>query len=228
MVTIRFNCNLARNIVLCRVELLRLFEGVCTNLDFTHLDLKVFDGQDKSELSMIEVAHAILAYHGEAMAFADLTNEVQQYLGKSDEEIRERLPQFYTDLNVDGSFISLGDNTWGLRAWYPYESIDEATVGENEEEEYRPKKKRRKVNAFLAGADEDDVIDYDNDDPEDDDLADVDDEDDSSSEEEDYDNPDYDEDNPLGDDDEDTNLEDQLSSEGFDDEDDDEDDDEEK
>ncbi|WP_283575481.1 DNA-directed RNA polymerase subunit delta [Limosilactobacillus pulli] len=192
------------------------------------MDLKVFDGQDKSELSMIEVAHAILAYHGEAMAFADLTNEVQQYLGKSDEEIRERLPQFYTDLNVDGSFISLGDNTWGLRAWYPYESIDEATVGENEEEEDRPKKKRRKVNAFLAGADEDDVIDYDNDDPEDDDLADVDDEDDSSSEEEDYDNPDYDEDNPLGDDDEDTNLEDQLSSEGFDDEDDDEDDDEEE
>ena len=113
---------------------MRLFEGMCTSLDLTHLDLKVFDGQDKSELSMIEVAHAILAYHGEAMAFADLTNEVQQYLGKSDEEIRERLSQFYTDLNVDGSFISLGDNTWGLRAWYPYESIDEATVGENEEE----------------------------------------------------------------------------------------------
>ena len=189
-------------------------------MDLTHLDLKVFDGQDKSELSMIEVAHAILAYHGEAMAFADLTNEVQQYLGKSDEEIRERLSQFYTDLNVDGSFISLGDNTWGLRAWYPYESIDEATVGENEEED-RPKKKRRKVNAFLAGADDDDdVIDYDNDDPEDDDLADVDDEDDGDGEEEDYDNPDYDEDNPLADDDEDTNLEDQLSSENFDDEDD--------
>ncbi|WP_270649070.1 DNA-directed RNA polymerase subunit delta [Limosilactobacillus mucosae] len=191
------------------------------------MDLKVFDGQDKSELSMIEVAHAILAYHGEAMAFADLTNEVQQYLGKSDEEIRERLPQFYTDLNVDGSFISLGDNTWGLRAWYPYESIDEATVGENEEEEDRPKKKRRKVNAFLAGADDDDdVIDYDNDDPEDDDLADVDDEDDGDGEEEDYDNPDYDEDNPLAD--EDTNLEDQLSSENFDDEDDVEDDDDEE
>ena len=98
----------------------------------TNLDLKVFDGQDKSELSMIEVAHAILAHHGKAMAFVDLTNEVQQYLGKSDEEIRERLAQFYTDLNVDGSFISLGDNTWGLRAWYPFESIDEATVGENE------------------------------------------------------------------------------------------------
>lgn len=125
---------------------------------------------------MVEVAHAILAHHGEAMAFVDLTNEIQQYLGKSDEEIRERLAQFYTDLNVDGSFISLGDNTWGLRAWYPFESIDEATVGETEDEEDRPKKKRRKVNAFLADSDDDDdVIDYDNDDPEDEDLDDHDD-----------------------------------------------------
>ncbi len=145
----------------------------------TNLELKVFDGQDKSELSMVEVAHAILAHHGEAMAFVDLTNEIQQYLGKSDEEIRERLAQFYTDLNIDGSFISLGDNTWGLRAWYPFESIDEATVGENDEdEEDRPKKKRRKVNAFLADSnDDDDVIDYDNDDPEDEDLDDSDDDD---------------------------------------------------
>lgn len=140
------------------------------------MELKVFDGQDKSELSMVEVAHAILAHHGEAMAFVDLTNEIQQYLGKSDEEIRERLAQFCTDLNVDGSFISLGDNTWGLRAWYPFESIDEATVGETEDEEDRPKKKRRKVNAFLADSDDDDdVIDYDNDDPENDDFSDDDD-----------------------------------------------------
>ena len=173
----------------------------------TNLDLKVFDGQDKSELSMIEVAHAILAYHGEAMAFADLTNEIQQYLGKSDEEIRERLSQFYTDLNVDGSFISLGDNTWGLRAWYPYDSIDEATVGESDDDDDdRPTKRRRKVNAFLTGSDDDDdVIDYDNDDPEDDDLNDTDDSDD-------YDGTDdYDDDNPMDDDTADDDIENHLS-----------------
>ena len=184
----------------------------------TNLDLKVFDGQDKSELSMIEVAHAILAHHGEAMAFVDLTNEVQQYLGKSDEEIRERLAQFYTDLNVDGSFISLGDNTWGLRAWYPFESIDEATVGENEEEEDdRPKKKRRKVNAFLADSNsDDDVIDYDNDDPEDEDLDDQDD-DDNTDYDDDDDDDDYSDDDGLDD-----GIEGQLSELQDDDDDDDE------
>lgn len=133
------------------------------------MELKVFEGQNKSELSMIEVAHAILSQHGDVMAFADLANAVQTYLGDSDKVIRERLSQFYTDLNVDGSFISLGDNLWGLRTWYPFESIDEATVHAEDDEDQPKRKKRKKVNAFLADTtDDDDVIDYDDDDPEDD------------------------------------------------------------
>ncbi|MCK8607568.1 DNA-directed RNA polymerase subunit delta [Apilactobacillus ozensis] len=133
------------------------------------MKLKSLEGKDKKELSMVEVAHAILEERGDVMAFADIANEIQQYLGDSDEEIRKRLVQFYTDMNVDGSFISLGDNLWGLRTWYPYESIDEATVHPEDEDIDRPRtKKRRKVNAFLADAsDDDDVIDYDDDDPED-------------------------------------------------------------
>ncbi|AKP63956.1 DNA-directed RNA polymerase subunit delta [Levilactobacillus koreensis JCM 16448] len=136
------------------------------------MELKVFEGQNKKELSMIEVAHAILSQHGDVMGFADLANAVQSYLGDSDEEIRDRLSQFYTDLNVDGSFISLGDNLWGLRTWYPFESIDEATVHAEEDEDQPKRKKRKKVNAFLADTtDDDDVIDYDDDDPEDDDTS---------------------------------------------------------
>lgn len=132
------------------------------------LELKKLDKVDKSELSMIEVAHAILADEGKTIEFPDLVNEIQKYTGFSDDEIKAKLVQFYADLNVDGSFISLGDNVWGLRTWYPYESVDEATVNETEDE---PKvKKHHKINAFLADAsDEDDVIDYDNDDPEDND-----------------------------------------------------------
>ncbi|KRO03389.1 MULTISPECIES: DNA-directed RNA polymerase subunit delta [Levilactobacillus] len=148
------------------------------------MELKVFEGQNKKELSMIEVAHAILSQHGDVMAFADLANAVQAYLGDSDAEVRNRLSQFYTDLNVDGSFISLGDNLWGLRTWYPFESIDEATVHAEEDEDQPKRKKRKKVNAFLADTtDDDDVIDYDDDDPEDDDTSyasDDDDDDDST------------------------------------------------
>ena len=127
------------------------------------MELEKFKDADRSELSMIEVAHEILKQHGDVMPFADLTNEVQEFLGKGDEEIRERLSQFYTDLNIDGSFISLGDNLWGLRSWYPYDSIDEAVVHieDDEDEEHD---KRRKVNAFMDDDDgDDDVIDFDDD-----------------------------------------------------------------
>lgn len=149
-------------------------EGTCTGLE-----LEKFKDANKNELSMIEVAHAILNEHGDVMGFADLTNKIQEFLGTSDQEIRDRLAQFYTDLNVDGSFISLGDNVWGLRSWYPFDSIDEALVHSEEDEEHP----RTKVNAFLADdSEDDDIIDYD-DDSEDDDMdADYDDDDDDEDE----------------------------------------------
>lgn len=133
------------------------------------MGLEEFKNQKIEELSLIEVAHAILEERHERMAFVDLVNAIQNFLNTKDEEIRDRLPQFYTDLNIDGSFISLGDNVWGLRSWYSYESVDEE-VNHPEDEEETPRKKNKKVNAFLADVD-DDIIDYDADDPEDDDLT---------------------------------------------------------
>ncbi|ETA73989.1 DNA-directed RNA polymerase, delta subunit [Ligilactobacillus equi DPC 6820] len=136
---------------------------------------------------MVEVAHAVLRHEGQTMSFADLTNAIQEYLGKSDAEIRERLSQFYTDLNVDGSFISLGDNTWGLRSWYPFDSIDEALVHSEDDDDTA--KKNTKVNAFMDDdAQDDDVIDYDDEDDDDDqEENDVyDDEDDDDNELKDY------------------------------------------
>ena len=46
------------------------------------MELDVFAGQEKSELSMIEVARAILETRGRdnEMYFNDLVNEIQNYL----------------------------------------------------------------------------------------------------------------------------------------------------
>lgn len=141
------------------------------------MELNVFEGFNKAELSMIEVAHAILEDKGDVMDFSDLVNQIQTYLGKSDSEIREALAQFYTDLNIDGSFISLGDNRWGLRSWYAIDSIDEeVNHGLEDDDEAAPKRKRKKVNAFIN--DDEDAIDYNDDDPEDTDLSADDDDDD--------------------------------------------------
>jgi len=130
------------------------------------LELNVFAGQEKSELSMIEVARAILEERGrgDEMYFNVLVNEIQNYLEKSNSEIRAALPIFYSDLNVDGSFIPLGDNKWGLRSWYAIDEIDEEVIT-LEEDDDAPKRKKKRVNAFMDG--NDDTIDYGNDDPED-------------------------------------------------------------
>ena len=119
---------------------------------------------------MIEVARAILEERGRdhEMYFSDLVNEIQNYLEKSDAEIREALPYFYSALNVDGSFIPLGDNKWGLRSWYAIDEIDEEIITLEEDENGAPKRKPKRVNAFMDG--DEDAIDYSDDDPEDEDL----------------------------------------------------------
>ena len=118
---------------------------------------------------MVEVAHAILEAKNEVLDFNQLLVESQEYMELSDEALESRMARFYTDLNIDGSFISLGDNRWGLRAWYPIDSIDEEIATSMEDEEVKkPRKKRKKVNAFGS----DDLIDYNDDDPEDEELID--------------------------------------------------------
>lgn len=166
------------------------------------MGLADFKDVDRNELSMIEVAHAILEDRGERVAFADIVNEMQKYLNKSDEEIRQRLPQFYTDINTDGRFISMGENVWALRTWFKFEAVDEEVDHpEDDGDEASTRKHHKKVNAFLATTEGDDVIDYENDDPEDEDLsdgsdADEDDADDNSGD-------DYDDDYDDNEDDED-------------------------
>ncbi|MBT8914932.1 DNA-directed RNA polymerase subunit delta [Lactobacillus delbrueckii subsp. bulgaricus] len=189
------------------------------------MGLADFKDVDRNELSMIEVAHAILEDRGERMAFADIVNEVQKYLNKSDEEIRQRLPQFYTDMNTDGRFISMGENVWALRTWFKFEAVDEEVDHpEDDGDEESTRKHHKKVNAFLATTEGDDVIDYENDDPEDEDLsddsdADEDDADDNSGDDYDDNEDDEDDDSLLD------GIEDQLSQ--IDDDDLDDDDDEE-
>ena len=157
------------------------------------MGLADFKDVDRNELSMIEVAHAILEDRGERMAFADIVNEMQKYLNKSDEEIRQRLPQFYTDINTDGRFISMGENVWALRTWFKFEAVDEEVDHpEDDGDEASTRKHHKKVNAFLATTEGDDVIDYENDDPEDEYLS-----DDSDADEDDADDnsgDDYDDD----------------------------------
>ena len=159
---------------------------------------------------MVDVAHAILENTGEVTNYNDLLVQVAEYLELSDEELEAQMVQFYTDLNIDGRFISLGSNRWGLRGWYPVDSIDEEITHDNDAEDERPRPRNRQ------GFDEVDVEDFDDaeDEEEDEDdgieygaRVDVDEHGVMVDDEDEEDLGDYKEDlDDLGDDDEDENI----------------------
>jgi len=103
---------------------------------------------------MIEVVHSVLGDKKQATTFNELVQEIAQVLGLSQEQVNAKIAQFYTDLNIDGRFINLGENRWGLRSWYPYEQIDEEILPQP-----KPKKKRKVEEDGF-----DDYIDEDEDD----------------------------------------------------------------
>lgn len=88
-------------------------------------------------MSFIEIAYELLNEKKQAVPFKDIVDEVSQLLGLSEEEVRAKLAQFYTDINIDGRFISLGENRWGLRVWYPVDQTEDETITT-----VKPKKKK--------------------------------------------------------------------------------------
>lgn len=141
------------------------------------MELKQFEGERKEEISMIRVAKAVLEERGKVMSFNDLVNEVANFIEISETEKKERMAQFYTDMNVDGEFISLGEQQWGLRNWYPVDSINEVLTHENDEADMIPTISPDGFDDYDAVAleaeiDEEDVIEVEEDD--DDTLVDID------------------------------------------------------
>ncbi|HHQ8911157.1 DNA-directed RNA polymerase subunit delta [Bacillus cereus] len=134
------------------------------------MDFKQYSPEELKECSMIEVVHSVLGDKKQATTFNELVQEIAQVLGLSQEQVNAKIAQFYTDLNIDGRFINLGENRWGLRSWYPYEQIDEEILPQP-----KPKKKRKvEEDGFDDYIDEDDFDDVDGNEDEDDDVEDLD------------------------------------------------------
>ncbi|MBE7104045.1 DNA-directed RNA polymerase subunit delta [Bacillus cereus] len=117
------------------------------------MGFKQYSPEELKECSMIEVVHSVLGNKRQATTFNELVQEIAQVLGLSQGQVNTKLAQFYTDLNIDGRFINLGENRWGLRSWYPYEQIDEEILPQP-----KPKKKRKvEEDGFDDYIEEDDV-----------------------------------------------------------------------
>jgi DNA-directed RNA polymerase subunit delta len=172
------------------------------------MGLEQYSPEELKEMSMLEVAYLVFQGKSQAITFRELLDEVVSILELSKAEVNDKVAQFYTDINVDGRFMCIGEAGWGLRSWYPYDQIDEEVTTP-----IKPKKKKSKKKKAVA--DDLDVLDYDDEDEEEleyDDLDDFDDEDDDIDDtddvEDDFEEDDLDDDD-LDDDDEDLVEEDE-------------------
>jgi DNA-directed RNA polymerase subunit delta len=138
------------------------------------LSLVQYSQEQLQEMSLVELAYLLLSEKKEAVSFKELIDEIAALLNLSEEEVRGRIAQFYTDLNIDGRFICIGENRWGLRVWYPYDQTEEETAPT-----VKPKKKKKAIDEYDDFDDiDEDELDYDDlDEFEEEDDVDLDDED---------------------------------------------------
>jgi DNA-directed RNA polymerase subunit delta len=116
--------------------------------DVHDLNFRDMTQEQLREESLIDLAYAILEDRKSAMTFNDLIDAIKSVNGTTDAALKERIVQFYTDLNVEGRFLLNQENGWGLREWYKIETIEEETA---------PTVKARKKKK-VAGEDEDEDI----------------------------------------------------------------------
>ncbi|MDQ0207073.1 DNA-directed RNA polymerase subunit delta [Alkalicoccobacillus murimartini] len=161
-----------------------------------------YTADEIQEMSMIEIAFELMQNKNQPIEYYALVDEIAKIKGMSKQDVKNSISFLYTDLNTDGRFITMGENRWGIKAWYPIDQIEEPVPAAT------PKKKKKK-----ASQDDDDldlVDDSELDDSEEDEFEDLADELDEISNEEDASEEDFEE----------------KDLDGFDDDDDEEDDDE--
>jgi DNA-directed RNA polymerase subunit delta len=157
--------------------------------------LNTYTKEQVVEMSMVEIAFEILQNEKQPIQFYDLVKQISEIKGMSKEAVENRIAYFYTDMNIDGRFVSLGDNKWGLKTWYPVESSEEELGATN-----KPTKRKKASEDdydFEEDFDDEDFDELDTEDEltEDDDVDAADDDDDDDDEDLEFDDDDeFDED----------------------------------
>lgn len=87
--------------------------------------------QNKAEMSLIDMAYAILKQTNKPFHYRDLMQEVARLKGMTEEQVTEVIARLYTEINIDGRFVCIGGNVWGLKRWYPTDktTTEKATGG---------------------------------------------------------------------------------------------------
>lgn len=72
---------------------------------------------------MIDVAYELMLKKKKAINFHKIWKEVSEVKGYSEEDKEERQSLFYTNITLDGRFITVGENEWDLRSRHKFENV---------------------------------------------------------------------------------------------------------
>jgi len=127
------------------------------------------------KLSMVDLANLIFIEEQRPMSFKEAFDQIAAVKKWDETEKQSKIAQFYTDLNIDGRFVTNGSNSWGLKRWYRSDQIKEDLSTDDLEDMIDD------IDEELTDEDSDnlDAIDDENYDNYDDEDTDIDDEDDT-------------------------------------------------
>lgn len=92
-------------------------------------------GLTVAEQSMVDIAYELLKEKGEPMLYADIMEQVASKKGFTQSETEELIAQLYTEVNIDGRFVCVGRNLWGLKSWFPIDQSSDSAVAANVKED---------------------------------------------------------------------------------------------
>lgn len=73
--------------------------------------------------SKMDIAYDIIKAEKSGLQFDYLWKEVGKVCNLTSEELEENISSFYTDLSLDGRFITLGDLIWDLREKHSFDKV---------------------------------------------------------------------------------------------------------
>lgn len=89
------------------------------------MTIRELDRDEVLEMSAVELAYKVLKEKREPVHYNDLFAEIAEVKQIKKEQMDDRRTKLFTDLNIGGSFVHLGANHWGLKAWYPVDQSEE-------------------------------------------------------------------------------------------------------
>ena len=118
--------------------------------------------------SLLDHAYDYVSGQNQPSKFQDIWAYCVKEAGLTPEEAAAKVSRFYTNLMLDGRFVTLGENQWDLRVRHKYESVhidmsevysdvetyDEDSEEEEEEAEYNAAFEEDKKTKELDDADE--------------------------------------------------------------------------